>query len=110
MLVQDLVLPDFDFSRDTVKIKVVVRGFPLADTGRESIWHVEDWVNDKVYDGLRTDLECPNPGIITDGRPNILGSIHAIKEAKVTSCNNPTIGSYNHYHLSPNGIPSGIQR
>jgi len=24
--------------------------------------------------------------------------------------NEPTIGSYNHYHLSPNGIPSGIQR
>ena len=24
--------------------------------------------------------------------------------------NDPTIGSYNHYHLSPNGIPSGIQR
>jgi len=25
-------------------------------------------------------------------------------------CNDPTIGSYNHYHLSPNGIPSGIKR
>jgi len=24
------------------------------------------------------------------------------------SCNDPMIGSYNHYHLSPNGIPSGI--
>ena len=25
-------------------------------------------------------------------------------------CNDPTIGSYNNYHLSPNGIPSGNQR
>ena len=25
-------------------------------------------------------------------------------------CNDPTIGSYNHYHLSPNGIPRGDQR
>jgi len=25
-------------------------------------------------------------------------------------CNDPMIGSYNHYHLSPNVIPSGIQR
>jgi len=25
-------------------------------------------------------------------------------------CNDPTIGSYNHYHLSPNGIPRGNQR
>ena len=27
-----------------------------------------------------------------------------------TLCNDPTIGSYNHYHLSPNGIPRGNQR
>jgi len=26
------------------------------------------------------------------------------------SCNDPTIGSYNNYHLSPNGIPSDNQR
>jgi len=25
-------------------------------------------------------------------------------------CNDPTIGSYNHYHISPNGIPRGIKR
>ena len=25
-------------------------------------------------------------------------------------CNDPTIGSYNNYHLSPNGIPRGSQR
>jgi len=24
--------------------------------------------------------------------------------------NDPTIGSYNHWHLTPNGIPSGSQR
>ena len=27
-----------------------------------------------------------------------------------SDCNDPTIGSYNHYQLNPNGIPSGIQR
>jgi len=26
------------------------------------------------------------------------------------NCNDPTIGSYNNYHLSPNGIPSGNRR
>jgi len=26
------------------------------------------------------------------------------------TCNDPTIGSYNDYHLSPNGIPRGNQR
>jgi len=29
---------------------------------------------------------------------------------EVRMCNDPTIGSYNNYHLSPNGIPSGNQR
>jgi len=27
-----------------------------------------------------------------------------------SGCNDPTIGSYNHYHLSPNGIRRGNQR
>ena len=31
-------------------------------------------------------------------------------EEVVYSCNDTTIGSYNNYHLSPNGIPSGNQR
>jgi len=28
----------------------------------------------------------------------------------LSECNDPTIGSYNYYHLSPNGIPRGNQR
>jgi len=30
-----------------------------------------------------------------------------LKDLGVWMCNDPTIGSYNDYHLSPNGIPSG---
>jgi len=30
--------------------------------------------------------------------------------SKLRSCNDPTIGSYNDYNLSPNGIQSGNQR
>jgi len=30
--------------------------------------------------------------------------------SSAAGCNDPTIGSYNDYHLSPNGIPSGNQR
>jgi len=32
------------------------------------------------------------------------------QDAMVPYCNDPTIGRYNHYHLSPNGIPRGNQR
>jgi len=28
----------------------------------------------------------------------------------IIMCNDATIGGYNHYHLSPNGIPRGNQR
>jgi len=31
-------------------------------------------------------------------------------EEGVCRCNDPMIGSYNDYHLRPNGIPSGNQR
>jgi len=33
-----------------------------------------------------------------------------IVKLNIIKCNNPMIGSYNHYHLSPNGIPRGNQR
>jgi len=35
-----------------------------------------------------------------------------LAQGKIThsQCNDPTIGSYNNYHLSPNGMPSGNQR
>ena len=33
---------------------------------------------------MRTDLEGPNPGIVTVGRPNILGFMYAMKSGGVT--------------------------
>ncbi|PUU74858.1 hypothetical protein B9Z19DRAFT_1067880 [Tuber borchii] len=86
VLLRDLNLPDFMFEKDTKKVKILVLGIPLCDTGRGSLWKVEDWTGDKVYDGLRVDLEQSNPGIITSGRPNIIGSINAMKSNKMTMC------------------------
>jgi len=86
VVMRDLGLPDFTFVRDTAKVKVLVICVPLADTGRGSIWRVEDWTNDKVYDGLRLDVEKSNPGVFTASRPNILGPIHVMKENKATTC------------------------
>jgi len=44
------------------------------------------------------------PNSSTGGPPGAMSSRAPCR------CNDPTIGSYNHYHLSPNGIPSGNQR
>jgi len=86
VLMRDLLLPDFSFSPGVARVKVLVTGVPLADCGRGSLWKIEDWTNDRVYDGLRMDLENSNPGIVTVGRPNIIGSVAAMKASGAVSC------------------------
>ena len=77
---------NFVFPKDVSKVKVLVSGVPLAPTGRGSMWKPEDWTSDRAFDGLRTDIEGSNPGIVTAGRPNMLGSVYAMKQAGATSC------------------------
>src|SRR5205807_4682676 len=63
-----------------------VTGVPLADTGRGSIGRVESWTSDAIFDRLRGDLEGSNNSIITAARPDIMGSIHAMRQANATTC------------------------
>jgi len=79
-------LTNFVFHKDVAKVKVLVSGVPRAPTGRGSLWKPEDWSGDRAFDGLRTDIEGSNPGVITAGRPNMLGSVYAMKQAGATSC------------------------
>jgi len=79
-------LTNFVFHKDVAKVKIMVSGVPLAPTGKGSIWKPEDWTGDRAFDGLRTDIEGSNPGVITAGRPNMLGSVYAMKQAGATSC------------------------
>jgi len=79
-------LTNFVFHKDVAKVKILVSGVPLAPTGRGSLWKPEDWSGDRAFDGLRTDIEGSNPGVITAGRPNMLGSVYAMKQAGATSC------------------------
>jgi len=79
-------LTNFVFHKDVAKVKILVSGVPLAPTGRGSLWKPEDWTGDRAFDGLRTDIEGSNPGVVTAGRPNMLGSVFAMKQAGATSC------------------------
>jgi len=79
-------LTNFVFHKDVAKVKILVSGVPLAPTGRGSIWRPEDWTGDKAFDGLQTDIEGSNPGVITARRPNMLGSVYSMKQAGATSC------------------------
>jgi len=55
---------------------------------------------DDIVDRVVLRLHSQNPA------PTMAITPNAKLEAE---CNDPTIGSYNHYHLSPNGIPRGNQ-
>ena len=79
-------LTNFVFHKDVAKVKILVSGVPLAPTVRGSLWKPEDWTGDRAFDGLRTDIEGSNAGVITAGRPNMLGSVYAMKQAGATSC------------------------
>jgi len=79
-------LTNFVFYKDVAKVKILVSGVPLAPTGRGSLWKPEDWTGDRAFDGLRTDIEGSNPGVVTAGRPNMLGSVYAMKQAGATCC------------------------
>jgi len=60
-------LTTFAFNKDVAKVKILVSGIPLAPTGRGSLWKPEEWTGDRAFDGLRTDVEGSNPGVITAG-------------------------------------------
>jgi len=79
-------LTNFVFHKDVAKVTILVSGVPLAPTGRASQWKPEDWTGHRALDGRRTDIEGANLGVITAGRPNMLGSVFAIKQAGATSC------------------------
>jgi len=79
-------LTNFVFHKDVAKGKISVSGVPQAPTGRGSLWKPEDWTGDRAFDGLRTDIEGSNPDIVTACRPNMLGSVFAMKQAGATSC------------------------
>jgi len=64
----------------------LVSDLPLAPTGGGSLWRPKDWAGNCAIDGLPTNIEGSNPGIITAGCPNMLGSVYAMKQAGATSC------------------------
>ena len=85
-VLRELKLPEFEFQENRENVKIFVTGVPLADTGRGSVWRVESWTSDATFDGLRSDLEGSNNGIITAARPDIMGSVHAMRQTNTTTC------------------------
>lgn len=66
-LLKEIGILDFKFYQDIFKVTVHIGGILLGDTGYGSCWTIKSWTNDKCYNGLRYDIEHPNPSfIITD--------------------------------------------
>ncbi|KAG0643424.1 hypothetical protein HOY80DRAFT_1092885 [Tuber brumale] len=85
-LLRDLNIREFQFQMDVEKVKIFVLGVTLADTGQGSIWAVEGCIGDKATDGLGTDLEASNPGVLTAARSEIMGSIYGMRQANTCTC------------------------
>jgi len=79
-------LTKFVFYKHVAKVKILVSSVPLAPTGRGLLWKLEDWTGNRTCDGLRTNIEHSNPGVVTAGRSNMLGSVFVMKQAGATSC------------------------
>jgi len=79
-------LTNFVYLKDVAKVKLLVSCVPLAPTGRSSLWKQGDWTGNRAFDVLRTDIEGLNPGVITAGQSNMVGSVYAMKQARATSC------------------------
>jgi len=79
-------LTNFVFHKDVAKVTVLVSAVPLAPTGRGSLWKPADWTGDRAFDGLRTDIEGSNPGVVTSGPLNMLGSVYTMKQVGASSC------------------------
>ena len=102
----------------TKLIKTPVFKCPDALLGR-----FKDWIDKRMAAGILKRERAPGGGSMfvqakPDGRIRSLVELQSrnqnteadhsqIPNQQTILCNDPTIGSYNDYHLSPNGIPSG---
>jgi len=64
----------------------------------------------KTKEKLPEGVKRTQPGTNKPQKPPQLETDESETKEEKPVCNDPTIGSYNNYHLSPNGIPSGNQR
>jgi len=68
------------------KVRILVSGVPLAPTSKDSLWKPKDWTSERALDGLRTDIDRLNLGVVTIGQPNMLGFVYAMRQAGTTCC------------------------
>jgi len=72
------------------------------------------WLSSLSPQPLVSLPECPR--LLPPGMPPLAPSLYTpppnplLSSITLPACNDPTIGSYNNYHLSPNGVPRGSQR
>ena len=82
---EEMGLEEFEFVRDTKKIKVYVAMVPLMKGGYGREWRIEDWQEVNSFDQLIADIERSNPGIHVEARPSWVGKLGIMKERKQTT-------------------------
>ena len=82
---EEMGLENFEFARDTKKVKIYVAMVPLMKGGYGREWKIEDWQAVNSFDQMIADIEESNPGIHIEARPSWVGKLGIMKERKQTT-------------------------
>jgi len=83
--IKEMGLDEFEFVRDTKKVKVYVAMVPLMKEGYGREWRIEDWQEENSFDRIIADIEESNPGIHVEARPSWVGKLNIMKDRRQTT-------------------------
>ena len=83
--IKEMGIDEFEFVRDTKKVKVYVAMVPLMKEGYGSEWRMQDWQEVNSFDRMVADIEKSNPGIQVEARPSWVGKLNIMKERRQTT-------------------------
>ena len=78
----EMGLDEFEFVRDTKKVKLYVVMVPQMNDAYGRDWKIEDWQEENSFDRRIADIEGSNPGIHIEARPSWMGKLNIMKERK----------------------------
>jgi len=83
--IKEMGLDEFEFVRNTKKVKVYVAMVPLMKEGYSREWKIEDWQEENSFDRMIADIEKSNPGIHVEARSSWVGKLNIMKERRQTT-------------------------
>jgi len=93
----EMGLDEFEFVRDTKKVKIYVAMVPLTKNRYRREWKIEDWQETTSFDGMVADIDKSNPGIHIEARPSWVGKLNIMKERRQSTAGMTLLCEDNEY-------------